>query len=416
MRLNSTKKLSVDPSNFQDSIYKSISIIRLKNLMITKCILFSTLVIISSCQLEPEKYELQRDKTTTSPSSSVDNELFLKLEFIGEAVLDTSNEFQNTIIGGLSGIDYDINKKQFITISDDRAEYGPARFYKLSIDLEDGRLSSDDVKILSMVEILTPEGRPFSKGSIDPESLRIDPRSNLIYWTSEGNANKKIPPTLKRMDYNGTPISEYKIPEKYFPTSKSGVRNNMAFEGLSIIHTPEKKPEILISTENALIQDGDTANLSSGSHCRLLIIDLEYDYAIAEYIYVTEPVVDKPLSSNAFNTNGIVEVLAINHNYWLVLERSYTADIGNQIKLFLVDRRIGTDVFRHKSIKNLDIIPLKKKLVFNFTDLGFKIDNIEGMSFGPTLDNGEQTLIFISDNNFNLDKQITQLLAFKFTI
>lgn len=33
--------------------------------------------------------------------------------------------------------------------------------------------------------------------------------------------------------------------------------------------------------------------------------------------------------------------------------------------------------------------------------LGIFIDNIEGVTFGPTLANGKRSLIFIADNNFN---------------
>jgi hypothetical protein len=45
-------------------------------------------------------------------------------------------------------------------------------------------------------------------------------------------------------------------------------------------------------------------------------------------------------------------------------------------------------------------------------DLGIYIDNIEGVTFGPTLPNGHATLIFVADDNF---KQIqkTQLLLFE---
>jgi len=41
-----------------------------------------------------------------------------------------------------------------------------------------------------------------------------------------------------------------------------------------------------------------------------------------------------------------------------------------------------------------------------------KIDNIEGMSFGPDLPNGHRSLVLVSDNNFNPD-QITQFLVFE---
>jgi len=40
------------------------------------------------------------------------------------------------------------------------------------------------------------------------------------------------------------------------------------------------------------------------------------------------------------------------------------------------------------------------------------IDNIEGMTLGKTLENGNKTIIFVSDNNFS-NKQKTQFLVFE---
>lgn len=45
-------------------------------------------------------------------------------------------------------------------------------------------------------------------------------------------------------------------------------------------------------------------------------------------------------------------------------------------------------------------------------DLGIFIDNVEGITFGPKLANGNQSIIFVSDNNFS-DKQKTQVLVFE---
>ena len=45
-------------------------------------------------------------------------------------------------------------------------------------------------------------------------------------------------------------------------------------------------------------------------------------------------------------------------------------------------------------------------------DLGIFIDNVEGITFGPKLANGNQSLVLITDNNFS-DKQKTQVLVFE---
>ncbi len=60
-------------------------------------------------------------------------EEFSHLKFLSEFDLPFNKEYQNTIIGGLSGIDYDNKKNVYYLISDDRSERNPARFYKAQI-------------------------------------------------------------------------------------------------------------------------------------------------------------------------------------------------------------------------------------------------------------------------------------------
>ena len=57
-------------------------------------------------------------------------------------------------------------------------------------------------------------------------------------------------------------------------------------------------------------------------------------------------------------------------------------------------------------ILNLDTLPELGSLALP------RIDNIEGVSFGPDLPNGHRSLVMVSDNNFN-PLQITQILAFE---
>ncbi len=48
--------------------------------------------------------------------------------------------------------------------------------------------------------------------------------------------------------------------------------------------------------------------------------------------------------------------------------------------------------------------------MFAFDDLGIPIDNIEGMTFGPALPDGRQTLVIVSDNNSS-PGQFTQFIV-----
>src|SRR4051812_14213877 len=55
------------------------------------------------------------------------------LKFIGEYDIPYNLKYNNTIVGGLSGIDYDAKNNRYFMISDDRSDKNPARFYTATI-------------------------------------------------------------------------------------------------------------------------------------------------------------------------------------------------------------------------------------------------------------------------------------------
>ena len=81
----------------------------------------------------------------------------------------------------------------------------------------------------------------------------------------------------------------------------------------------------------------------------------------------------------------------------------------------MIDTRDGSDVLNVPLLKPGQFTPVTKRLLLNFDTLGLaKLDNTEGMTFGPRLPNGNRTLLFVSDDNFRTS-QITQFLAFELT-
>jgi len=81
------------------------------------------------------------------------------------------------------------------------------------------------------------------------------------------------------------------------------------------------------------------------------------------------------------------------------------------IKVYLCDLAQATDVKNLASLQNQKYTLASKKLILNMDDLGFFVDNIEGITFGPKLSNGRPSLIFVTDNNFS-NIQKTQVLLF----
>jgi hypothetical protein len=96
------------------------------------------------------------------------------------------------------------------------------------------------------------------------------------------------------------------------------------------------------------------------------------------------------------------------------MERAFVSGKGsNLIRIYSADLSHADDI---SAIASLDpaptVKPISKKLLLNMEDLGRYIDNVEGLTFGPVLSNGHQSLIFVADNNFDT-KEKTQFFLFE---
>lgn len=335
----------------------------------------------------------------------------VNLEFLGQAQFNTGLTFEDTQVGGLSGITYDSSKKVYYSISDDRSQFDPARFYTLSINLSDGSLQDGDVIFQDVTTLLNEDGEPFPALSLDPEGIALT-QNNTLFISSEGDVSQLVAPFVNQFSLQGQELQELPVPDNFLPTADatSGILNNLAFESLTI--TPNGQ-YLFTATENALIQDGAVAALEAGSPSRIVKYNLLTGEVEQEFVYVTDSVAAEPIPSDGFSTNGLVDLLAIDNNGTLLaLERSFSVGVGNTIKLYQVQTQGALDVSSVDAFDGLEIDPsVDKRLLLDFADLGIPLDNIEGMTFGPKLADGRQSLVVVSDNNFNAT-QFTQVLAF----
>ncbi len=331
-----------------------------------------------------------------------------RITFLGEVNFPTGLKFKNTELGGLSGITYNGDKQIYYAISDDRSSKAAARFYTLEIDLDREKISEETVTFIDVTTLLNETGQPFPPLSIDSEGITFTQKS--LFISSEGDRERQIQPFIREFSLVGKQLQSLPIPEKFLIQPNSGVRNNLALENLTV--TPSKK-YLFTATENALIQDGTEANISTGSPCRILQYDLIKGEAKKEFLYITEPITSTSNNFGDFKTNGLVEIIALDDTHLLSLERSFSLDTGNVIKLFQVDLSNADNIQKINSLNNqfTHISPVKKELLSDLSNLELILDNIEGMTFGPKLADGQRSLILVSDNNFN-PLQSTQVLIF----
>jgi hypothetical protein len=335
------------------------------------------------------------------------------LEFLGEAIFPTGTVFDGTVVGGLSGITYDAERGVFYSLSDDRSEFGPARFYTLRVDLADGRLNPGDVTFTGVTTLLDAGGNPFPPFSLDPEGIALTEDDTLAV-TSEGDAVRLIAPFVRLFDLAGRTVDSLPVPSYFLPTAdgSSGIRNNLALESAGV--TPNGN-FLYAGMEGALVQDGPAASLTAGSPARLLRYNLRSGKSDKQFLYAVEPVAEPPVPAGAFTVSGLVELLPLTNRSLLALERSFSVGAGNTIRLYRVELGRAQDIDRFSSLAGLlgDIRPVEKTLLLDLDSLGITLDNVEGMAFGPELPDGRRSLVLVSDNNFS-PAAFTQFLAFAY--
>jgi len=373
--------------------------------------MLAALIAIPLISCTPEPATVPETTTTSDEIAAMTDRV--SIEFIGEARLPTGLIVAETEFGGISGITYDAKNEVYYAISDDRSQKAPARFYTFKLELE-------PVKVLPDITATTllDQNQPFASGSLDPEGIAVTDRTlsgeQRIYIASEGDRDREIKPFINEFSLDGQLIRIFPIPDQVLPApnTEQGFRNNLSLESLTIV----PNGDILFSaTENALIQDGLPPDINQGTACRIFQYNLQLGYLQQQFLYLTEPVAAAANPPDSFQTNGLVELLAIDNTNLLSLERSYSNGVGNTILLFEVSLETASDIQNIDSISEEvdigEIQPADKRLLLDLRSLNIPLDNIEGMTFGPTLPDGRRSLILISDNNFN-PLQVTQILVF----
>jgi hypothetical protein len=332
----------------------------------------------------------------------------ISLTYIGSQTLQHGLQYEGSPVGGLSGIDFDAATKTYYALSDDRAEKGPVRFYGLQFDIDASAFHS--AKIVSQTELRNQAGDWFAAKSADPESLRLTPDQSAILWSSEGDAKAGIAPFLWKSDLKGQFLKEFPLPEGFKPetTGHSGIRNNQAFEGIAVLPSGD----VLLSLENALHQDGPAATLMTNSPVRITRFAAG-GQQLRQFAYLVDPIKVSATTEPFWNDSGLSEILALDDDRFLALERGFASGSGFFAKLYVADSGKATDTSQLGSLQNSEekIVPAEKTLLIDFTAQGLNPDNLEGMTFATGSD-GTPVLVFVSDDNFS-SEQITQFLAFK---
>jgi hypothetical protein len=349
--------------------------------------------------------------------------LNVSLDFVNEYKLP-KQKFENTTVGGLSGLAYDRNEDIFYAISDDRSEFAPARFYALKLKFSPEQPKLDDVEVIGVNFLKDRNGNTYPKGEVDPEGIALT-GDRTVLVSSEGVTSKGISPFIDEFDLlTGKWLRSLPIPQRYLFGSKKelnstkselsnpepqGVRDNLGFEALTVIRDSIGDPyRVFTITENAMAQDMQTdKNQPSESRFLHYLVGNIAPLIVAEHRYPVEAI------APPINQIGVNEIVAIDRGgHFLTLERS-NGSVGFSAKLWQIAIGSATDTSSVNSFRvSPDVRSIRKKLVLDLATLGIKLDNLEGMAIGPRLADGSQSLILVSDDNFR-DRQFTQFLLFR---
>ncbi len=331
------------------------------------------------------------------------------LRFLDEYIVKDSLLVNNSYIGGLSGIDY--SKGFYYFVIDDAKN---PRFVKAKIDIQGNEMKSVD---FMNVFYLNDTATTFYKDSfLDLESIFIDDETQEVNFVSEGFIRNKKSPLVFTTDSVGKFVYNYTIPDYFIPKADQNIKHNGVFEGSS---KSINGKGFWVAMEAPLTSDGEEpAFKKTSSPVRITYFDKKTKKATKQFAYQLEHIT-KP-SKGDINLNGLTSILEYKENHFFIIERTYQngyGAYGNIIRIFdaYVDEST-TNTLDIQSLKETAFIPLKKRLVLNFEDIKGEltegiIDNIEGLTFGPKLTNGNQSLVLVADDNFQLyGKQLNQLI------
>ena len=340
---------------------------------------------------------------------SCDNKTEIKLNFLDEYIVKDSLTLDNTFIGGLSGVDY-VDGYFYFVVDDARNP----RFLKSKIEISENKIKTIDFKKALFLNDTTSAF--YKENVLDLESIFFDTETNEVNFVSEGSISRGKSPSVFVTDSIGNFKYSYKIPDYFIPNALSKIKHNGAFEGSS---KGIDNKGFWVAMESPLLNDGEEPTFKkTQSPIRITYFDKTKKKATKQFAYQLEHI-EKPAKAN-INLNGLTAILEYEKNRFFIVERTYQSGYGkngNVVRIFdaTIDEKT-TNILDIASLKETNYAPLKKRLLLNFEDVSDEltdgiIDNIEGISFGPVLENGHQSLLLVSDDNFQMyGEQLNQFI------
>lgn len=307
-------------------------------------------------------------------------------QYSSAIVLNQHNMSSWNIPGGnYSGISR-IKDDRYVVVTDKPKQNG---FYEFQISL------SPTGEVASMKNLgFRSDSTNYSLR--DSEGIVFVPSTNTVFISAESDQQ------ILEYDLEGHPTGrKLLIPECY---SNSNISSNYGFEALA--YSPSTHL-FWTTTENSLRSDAAASSPSNQTPALLRIQSFTEDLRPSkQYAYQT----DAPMTSSTkykVYCFGVPEITALDNGELLILEREFwvsqtylSSFVRN--KLYIVNPDITVPITSNDNIANLPQNSyLQKRFLTSFNTNISNLANYEGMCLGPTLEDGTQTLILVSDSQDN---------------
>jgi hypothetical protein len=355
------------------------------------------------------------------PRVSAESRLFLdrSLEFLGEYQLPQST-YNNTPVGALSALTYDRQRDRFYAVSNDAGQQAPARFYTFKLSLDNSEPDTPKIQQFAVEQVTVlkqDNGQPYPANTIAPAGIALSPQQS-VFISSDSLDPAGTTPLLGEFDLaTGKLRQRLPIPNRYLPSTGTpeepvGVQEHAAFSALTL-SAPSVSPanlepfRIFTATQSALVQDRETENQTANNRLLHYLIGDGPPVLIAEHVY---PIKAPPVGAIAPQLTELVVLDQGGH--FLSLEE--TLDGSNpSIEIFQLAMGSATDTSGLASLQGAEgIQPIRKRLLLDLNRLSIPLGDLAGMTFGPQLPDGSQSLLLVSNNHLQAEKP-TQVLLFR---
>ena len=295
------------------------------------------------------------------------------LAYRGKIIIPYNHKVNGEIVGGLSGITFNASDSLYYLVADKP----PARIFK-------AHFSNKDKPAVKFAEAMLLGPALLSDSEL--EGIAHDYKTGNLYVSDEQKKGTRIIELTNEAKF--IRILE-PINQAFLPLSG----HNSGIEGLTI---SDYLRQLYYAFERP------TDDCLSRSLVKITKLMLDKSATQETYYHQLHAV-----ANDRIKTNGISDILFLNDESLLIMERAYIPGQGNVVRIYQAFLDGPGNPDESANCNNESIVPLKSTLLFDFASVEeFKVDNAEGMTFNAD----KSTLYIITDNNFS-KKQETQIIA-----